>query len=224
MQDQDYRLTSPPPNLLKDTKSPLVQIATVDGPVPRMKNSPNMVDIAQQLQLPPPPPPPPQNNRSPNKQKKPAFHDDTESIDMDLSDDESPILEAPHVNNGPPLINLLEGAPITAGKIENGPPIPNMGPVPPPMVPPIGWNDAEVFNGRGMGPPHPYDMRFPHPGNMGGGKFRGGFRGRGGQNDQHHRGRGRGGFRGGPWQNRGGFRGGRGFRPPMPHFGRAGNF
>lgn len=216
-QDRDYRLSEPPP-LMKD----LVQIPTMDGPLTKRKGSPHVVDISQQLQLPPPPPPPPPN-RSPLKQKKPSFHDNNESIDMDLSDDESPMDGPPHHNG--PLINPLEGAPITAGKIDNGPPI-GMGPVPPPMVPPLGWNEPEWFNGRPMGPPPPHEMRFPHPGPMGGGKFRGGFRGRGGP-DQHHRGRGRGGFRGHnnwPQNNRGFPRGGRGFRPPMPHFGRAGNF
>lgn len=49
-----------------------------------------MVDIAQQLQLPPPPPPPPPANKPPVKPiKKSSFHDNVESIDMDLSDDES---------------------------------------------------------------------------------------------------------------------------------------
>lgn len=43
------------------------------------------VDIAQQLKLPPPPPPP--SSKSPLK--KPCNHDNVESIDMELSDDEN---------------------------------------------------------------------------------------------------------------------------------------
>lgn len=88
-QDQDYRIstinTSPP----RVAESPLVTIPTIDGPISPTR-SPNIVDFAQQLQLPPPPPPPPPVNKSPSKQGKIPFTDNVESIDMELSDDESP--------------------------------------------------------------------------------------------------------------------------------------
>lgn len=57
----------------------------------------NLVDIAQQLQLPPPPPPPPPVNTkpSPKHNKKMSSQDNVESIDMDLSDDEQKDQEGP---------------------------------------------------------------------------------------------------------------------------------
>lgn len=201
-------------------------------------NSSNMVDFAQQLQLPPPPPPPPPMHKSPNRQKKTPFQDNVESIDMDLSDDESLLVEE---NNGNMFSNsrmeqhLLPPPPIPPhlcdmsvediDELENGSMRPhNMGQMPPmiAMGDPMNWNEEWEFNGM----PPPQEMhRFPPPGGHAphnkrpyDAPFRGGFRGRGNSDHGDFRGRARGrGFRGmrgmNNWvPNRGFSRGNRGFR------------
>lgn len=218
-----------PPLNITPAQSPLVIIPTIDSPLPPIKN-PNIVNMQLQLQLPPPPPPPPPANKSPNKQKKTAFHDNNESIDMDLSDDESPPMIEENKNHifkpnmseqailPPPPIpqNLCDFTKDDTGKDDMEPIlVPNLEPMSP-IIPmePLNWNE-EWFNGR---PPPQEMMRFPPP-NKRPHEFRGGFRGRG-HNDHGEifRGRGRGrGFRGmrgmNNWvPNRGFARGHRGFR------------